>query len=119
MDARTRTRELLAASPAHLCACSRVRSLDPAQLYYSRDLHFIKQVFDTLVRFDPVYQSLEPHLAYAWECDESACSWTFYLRKGVHFHHGRELTAGDAAWTHQTVLQPDGGRYVVKHAGLR
>ncbi|MBB6672166.1 ABC transporter substrate-binding protein [Cohnella nanjingensis] len=76
-----------------------VHTLDPARLLYSRDLHFAKQVFDTLVRFDPEQRRILPQLAHSWECDDQAKVWTFYLRKGVRFHHGRELAASDVVYS--------------------
>jgi SgrR family transcriptional regulator len=76
-----------------------VHTLDPAELLFSRDLHIAKQVFDTLVRYDPERGRIEPHVAHSWESDEQGQVWTFYLRKGVKFHHGRELTAADVAYS--------------------
>ncbi|KIL42266.1 hypothetical protein SD70_01660 [Gordoniibacillus kamchatkensis] len=76
-----------------------VLTLDPAELLYARDLHFAKQVYDTLARFDPERGVVVPHLAHSWESDADGLVWTFYLRKGVKFHHGRELTAADAAFS--------------------
>ncbi|OGP58230.1 MAG: hypothetical protein A2162_00840, partial [Deltaproteobacteria bacterium RBG_13_52_11b] len=34
-------------------------------------------------------------------------AYTFYLRKGVRFHHGRELTAEDFVYTFTRVLSPE------------
>ncbi len=36
-----------------------------------------------------------PDLAERWEPNADATQWTFYLRKGVKFHHGKELEAKD------------------------
>ncbi|MDF2923082.1 MAG: transporter substrate-binding protein [Paenibacillaceae bacterium] len=76
-----------------------VLTLDPAEILYSRDLHLVKQIFDTLVRYDSREGRIKPHLAHYWESNSNGTRWTFYLRKGVRFHHGRELTADDAAFT--------------------
>lgn len=78
---------------------SPVLTLDPAEMLYAKDLHLVKQIFDTLVRFDPMEKRIKPHLAHYWESDRSGTVWTFYLRKGVRFHHGRELVADDAVFT--------------------
>jgi peptide/nickel transport system substrate-binding protein len=40
-----------------------------------------------------------PELASAFESDESAKVWTFSLRRGVHFHDGREFGADDAVYS--------------------
>ncbi|MBA2942475.1 SgrR family transcriptional regulator [Paenibacillus sp. CGMCC 1.16610] len=77
----------------------RVLTLDPVDVLFSRDLHFVKQAFDTLLYFNPLCGSLEPGLAHEWECNADATVWTFYLRKRVRFHHGRELTADDVVFS--------------------
>lgn len=76
-----------------------ILTLDPADMLFAKDLHLVKQIFDTLVRFDPQARVVKPHLAHHWEANSEGTRWTFYLRKGVRFHHGRELTAQDAAYT--------------------
>ena len=38
---------------------------------------------------------LIPELAESWEASPDAKVWTFKLRKGVEFHNGKSLTAGD------------------------
>lgn len=77
----------------------RVLTLDPVDVLFSRDLHFVKQAFDTLLYYDPVCGCLEPGLAHDWESNESATVWTFYLRKRVRFHHDRELTSADVVFS--------------------
>ncbi|MGD8191350.1 ABC transporter substrate-binding protein [Brevibacillus ginsengisoli] len=74
-------------------------SLDPAFYWMRSEGHIIKQVCDTLVRYEPETKRLEPHLAHAWEISEDAKVWTFYLRKGVLFHNGRRLTAHDVKYS--------------------
>ncbi|TXK75999.1 ABC transporter substrate-binding protein [Paenibacillus sp. N3.4] len=77
----------------------RVLTLDPVDVLFSRDLHFIKQAFDTLLTYDPICDCVKPGLAHDWEHNESATVWTFYLRKRVRFHHGRELTSDDVVFS--------------------
>jgi SgrR family transcriptional regulator len=76
-----------------------LRVLDPAHVAMRSECHMVKQVFDCLVRYDVQRNVVEPHLAYFWEVDEVGTAWTFYLRKGVMFHHGRSLTAQDVVYT--------------------
>ncbi|WP_219640679.1 ABC transporter substrate-binding protein [Cohnella sp. CFH 77786] len=73
-------------------------TLDPANAVYSHDIHLIKQIHATLVNADAGGR-LTKGVAHHWETNEDAVSWTFYLRKGVLFHDGRELTAEDAAYS--------------------
>ncbi|MBB3153754.1 MarR-like DNA-binding transcriptional regulator SgrR of sgrS sRNA [Paenibacillus endophyticus] len=76
-----------------------ILTLDPKDLYYSFSAHMVKQLFDCLVRFDRAADQIVPALAHAWESNSHGTEWTFHLRKGVFFHHGRELTADDVAYS--------------------
>ncbi len=40
-----------------------------------------------------------PELASAWESSDGAKTWRFTLRKGVHFHDGKEFDADDAVYS--------------------
>jgi len=95
-----------------------IRTLDPALVYYSFDAHMMRQLYDRLVEYDAASGSLKPGLAHFWEANGDATEWTFYLRKGVKFHHGKELdsedvrfsierTRGDfpSAWLTRTVIE--------------
>lgn len=74
-------------------------SLDPAFSFFAFDTHLINQIFDTLVQYNPNTRVAEPHLAHYWEKSEDGLHYTFYLRKGVLFHHGREMTANDVSYS--------------------
>ncbi|WP_028608791.1 ABC transporter substrate-binding protein [Paenibacillus harenae] len=76
-----------------------IYSLDPAAIHYTGESHLVNQLFDGLVRIDPKGGQILPQLAHAWEADESRTLWTFYLRKGVLFHHGRELDSSDVKYS--------------------
>nr|WP_245772306.1 ABC transporter substrate-binding protein [Myxococcus fulvus] len=49
---------------------------------------------------------LEPDLAERWDADPSARRYRFYLRKGVTFHDGSLLTAGDVKRHLERLLDP-------------
>lgn len=55
-------------------------------------------VYDTLV-FRNADLSLSPALAESWSSNEDASIWTFKLRQGVKFHHGKEFKAEDVIYT--------------------
>ena len=59
-------------------------------------------IFDPLVRKDE-HLEMRPWLATSWE-QPDVKTWVFHLRDGVRFQDGRPLTAEDAAWTIQTLL---------------
>ncbi|WP_186438269.1 SgrR family transcriptional regulator [Cohnella terricola] len=77
----------------------RIWTLDPSKVYYAFDAHMIKQLYDRLVEYDASTGMLKPGLAHFWESNEDGSEWTFYLRKGIRFHHGRELQAEDVRYT--------------------
>ncbi|MBO7742630.1 SgrR family transcriptional regulator [Paenibacillus sp. MWE-103] len=83
----------------------RIASLDPAEMHFAGESHLVNQLFDGLVRMGPGGTEPLPHLAHAWETDASRRSWTFYLRKGVLFHNGRELTAADVKFSFERLLR--------------
>ncbi|MDQ0113937.1 ABC transporter substrate-binding protein [Paenibacillus harenae] len=87
-----------------------IHSLDPAAIHYTGESHLVNQLFDGLVRMDAKGESILPHLAHAWEVDESRTLWTFYLRKGVLFHNGRELSSSDVKYSLERLreLAPSG-----------
>lgn len=74
-------------------------TVDPADYVYSLSSHLIQQIFDRLAEYDETNGRLVPGIAHYWESNEDATAWTFYLRKGVFFHDGRELTSADVAFT--------------------
>ncbi|WP_334076576.1 ABC transporter substrate-binding protein [Paenibacillus sanfengchensis] len=74
-------------------------TLDPSELYFGFDSHLVRQLFDRLIEYDSEQQKILPKLAHYWESDASGRQWTFYLRKGVLFHHGKTLTAEDVVFT--------------------
>lgn len=73
--------------------------LDPLYVTRRTEAHMVKQLFDTLVRFDPETKTIKPHMAHYWECNDVGTEWTFYLRKGILFHHNKQLTAHDVKFT--------------------
>ena len=83
-----------------------IPAIDPAFTVRRTEAHMVKQVFDTLVRYEAATDTFVPLLAHHWECDEEMRCWTFYLRKGILFHHGRELTAEDVKATLQRIGNP-------------
>lgn len=48
-------------------------------------------------------------LAERWETTEDGKTWTFYLRQGVKFHNGQEMTADDVKWVFDRILDENAG----------
>jgi len=50
-----------------------------------------------------------PDLAESWDISPDGLSWTFHMRKGVHFSDGTELTAEDVRFTYEKGFDPKYG----------
>ena len=81
------------------------RTLDPARISDIYSLSVTHQIFDGLVRFDHTL-TISPALAQYWRSSRDGLTWTFTLRKGVKFHHGREVTADDVVFSLTRILDP-------------
>jgi ABC-type transport system substrate-binding protein len=68
-------------------------------------------MYDNLVRRDPrdSGQTIIPDLAHSWEISKDGKTFTFFLRPGVKFHDGGELTAEDVKATFQRLIFPPQG----------
>ncbi|HYG58710.1 MAG TPA: ABC transporter substrate-binding protein [Symbiobacteriaceae bacterium] len=66
-------------------------------------------LFDRLVEVEttgPGQSKLVAGLAERWEASADGKAYTFFLRKGVKFHNGEELTADDVVYTFDRMLNP-------------
>jgi oligopeptide transport system substrate-binding protein len=80
-------------------------TLDPAFLTDTYATSVAQQLFDGLVQFDADL-NVVPSLAKFWEASHDGLVWTFHLRQGVMFHHGREVHADDFVYTFTRLLDP-------------
>jgi peptide/nickel transport system substrate-binding protein len=68
--------------------------------------HWGKQAaYDSLVEWDRSL-NLKPALAESWRLSGDQRSITFNLRRGVRFHNGKELDAGDVKYSVELMLNP-------------
>jgi len=68
--------------------------------------HWGKQAsYDSLVEWDKDL-NLHPALAESWKIAADQKSITFNLRKGVKFHNGKEVDAGDVKYSVEQMLNP-------------
>jgi peptide/nickel transport system substrate-binding protein/oligopeptide transport system substrate-binding protein len=79
--------------------------LDPAFVTDTYGGAVGRQIFDGLVQFDAHLKPL-PAIAEFWEAAPDGCIWTFTLRRGMTFHHGREVTAHDVVYSFTRLLNP-------------
>lgn len=83
-------------------------SLDPHVASSEATFQILNNVLETLTFYDDD-MNLVPWLAESWEQSEDGLTWTFYLREGVTFSNGREMTAEDVKWTFDRLLDPEIG----------
>lgn len=64
-------------------------------------------VFEGLTTADGVTTEVIPALAKSWDISPDNTVITFYLRRGVQWHDGRELTADDVIFSFDLVYDPN------------
>ena len=75
------------------------------QLYPGAEDVVLKPMMENLLNRDLKSGELAPLLAERWEVLEDGKIWRFYLRKGVRFHNGQEMTAEDVKFTFATIAR--------------
>lgn len=68
-------------------------TLDPWNANDTNTILVTRQIFETLVDYDPGGFKIVPKLAETWSVSPDGRSWTFALRRGVKFHDGTDLDA--------------------------
>jgi peptide/nickel transport system substrate-binding protein len=85
-----------------------LNQLDPAKTTIGDEYIFVHLVFNGLTRIDRDLTT-KPDLAVSWAASDDLKVWTFKLREGVKFHHGRTLDAEDIVATMRRILDPGTG----------
>ena len=84
-------------------------TFDPHIVNDNPDIQLTRQAYDNLILRDPDDLSLIPMLAKSWEANDDLTQFTFQLRSGVKFHHGKEFTVEDVVYSFERLLDPDVG----------
>ncbi len=96
-NARARQATETPTSRLHVGVLGDIPSLDPHQLTPPVP-DTIFPIWDRLMTYGP-HTTPQPVLAESWQMSADGRELTLALRKGVHFHSGRELTSEDVRWT--------------------
>lgn len=71
-----------------------MKNLLPGTALRRSETHMARQIFSGLTRINEENGELEADIAHHWQ-QVSPLHWRFFLRPGIHFHHGRELEMRD------------------------
>ncbi|MDO8670166.1 MAG: ABC transporter substrate-binding protein, partial [Dehalococcoidia bacterium] len=83
-----------------------MRAVDPPigeTTYYN---YYASAIFDSLVMLGNDGKA-KPGIAERWEISPDGKSHTFYIRKGVKFHDGSDLTAADVKFSLERFIAAD------------
>ncbi len=87
-----------------------VDSLNPFISITRTGTDILRANFDYLTVYSQQDYSPEPGLAESWETSEDGLTWTFTIRDGVTWSDGEPLTAKDAAFTFNKMLDDETAR---------
>ncbi|MEJ2485696.1 MAG: ABC transporter substrate-binding protein [Anaerolineales bacterium] len=80
----------------------------PARLSWVEGANLVRQINEYLTETGPD-NITRPYLLDRWEANEDVTVWDLYLKQGVTFNNGDELTADDVMFTMGEWLNPDVG----------
>ncbi len=80
-------------------------TLDPALVEDGTTIDLLQNIFEGLVILDEKSRTV-PGIAERWEVSPDGTKYTFYLRKGVKFHNGREVHAADFVYSLDRACDP-------------
>ena len=86
-------------------------TLDPAVSGETTSHEYVMQLFSGLVRLDDNLKPA-PDITQSWQLSDDGRTYTFYLRRDVRFHDGREVKAEDFKYSWQRACDPDTGSHM-------
>ncbi len=90
---------------------SDILTLNPFMATDLRSLWILALIYEPLVALSPDLK-IAPWLAEKWEVSPDGKTYTFYLKKGVKFHDGTELTADDVVFTYEFGIKNKAPRFL-------
>lgn len=83
-------------------------TLDPAEVFELSGGEMIANVYDRIMMYEPEdTATLVGGVAESWSVSDNGRTFTLKIRRGLRFHSGNPLTAGDAAYSLQRVIKLD------------
>jgi peptide/nickel transport system substrate-binding protein len=79
-----------------------IDAINPTVGYYGYNIRGL--LYETIVEAADA-SNVEPGLAESWEVSEDGLVWTFKIREGVTFSDGTPLTAVEAAWSLNWIIE--------------
>jgi peptide/nickel transport system substrate-binding protein len=81
--------------------------LDAHRYQETLELFTYTLIYNALTIMGPSPQiMIYPDVAKSWEISKDGREYTFPLREGVKFHHGKELDSGDVKYSIERVMNP-------------
>jgi ABC-type transport system substrate-binding protein len=80
-------------------------TLDPATVQDGTTIDLLQQIYEGLVKWDE-NNKIVPNIAEKWDVSPDGTTYTFHLKHGVKFHHGREVTAADFKYSMERACDP-------------
>ncbi len=98
------------------------KTFNPILVTDSASSGALSDVFESLVRLNPLTTEVEPMLAERWERNPEGTVWTFFLRRDVRWHDGVPFTTADVAFTFDAIYDervPNSAKHVLTIGGQR
>lgn len=80
-------------------------TLDPATVQDGTTIDLLQNIYEGLVIWN-TRSEVVPGVAERWDVSKDGRTYTFYLRRGVRFHNGREVTAEDFKYSIERACHP-------------
>jgi peptide/nickel transport system substrate-binding protein len=84
-----------------------VDSLNPFISITRTGTDILRAQFEFLTTYSQGSMTPEGALVEKWETSDDKLTWTFHFRKGLKWSDGQPISANDAAWTFQKMLDDD------------
>ncbi|MEZ4866706.1 MAG: ABC transporter substrate-binding protein [Caldilineaceae bacterium] len=84
----------------------------PARMSWVEAANVVRQVGEYLTETGPD-NITRPYLLDRWEANDEVTEWTLYLKQGIKFNNGDDLTADDVMFTFSQWLDPDIGSSIL------